>query len=482
MSKKRMGRTVATEVTVDLLILGAPRRNFARAFLRSMLRDRQTVLLNGMKSPSGHALSGFQLFIYCSGGFAMNLTNLVLSQWLYERYVVGGVLGTAAFSLILLAGRITDGVSDPFIAFWTDNSWTRWGRRMPFLVLATLPLAAVCFFLWLPPEHASHSVRILYAASMCQAYFLLYGLVVTPYLALLPEIASSPGERLNLTTGQGVATLAGTMIFALSGLIIQRLGYPVLGLMLALAVLLSFYPTTIVLSERAHPQRSRGSLTDVFRWIWQVLTNRDFLPLLISTSFFWFGLNLLLMLVPRWVDARLGMSKEVVTWLMLPFIGVNLLGFFFFNWFAKVAGKFITLLTVFLIAAPVFALFGCSDRLGLPATPLVCAQVVAGVAGLPVAGFGVVAFALLADVIDADIARTGIRREAIYFGVQAILQKSMIGLSVVTFAVLQHAPGTSGLSWTGFLAGFVCLCAFVCFLGYRLREEISPLRQRGHEG
>ena len=107
----------------------------------------------------------------------MNLTNLVLSQWLYERYVIGGVLGTTAFSLILLAGRITDSVSDPFIAFWTDNSWTRWGRRMPFLVLGTLPLAAVCFLLWLPPEHAAHSVRILYAAGMCQCYFLLYGVV-----------------------------------------------------------------------------------------------------------------------------------------------------------------------------------------------------------------------------------------------------------------------------------------------------------------
>jgi Na+/melibiose symporter-like transporter len=77
---------------------------------------------------SRQALSLFQLFVYCSGGLAMNLTNLVLSEWLYERYVVGGVLGTAAFSLILLAGRITDALSDPFIAFWTDNSCTRWGH------------------------------------------------------------------------------------------------------------------------------------------------------------------------------------------------------------------------------------------------------------------------------------------------------------------------------------------------------------------
>ena len=423
---------------------------------------------NAIESPAKHSISRLQLFIYCSGGLAMNLTNLVLSQWLYERYVVSGLLGTAAFSVILLAGRITDGVSDPFIAFWTDNSWTRWGRRMPFLVVATFPLAAVCYLLWCPPEHATHSIRILYAACACQCYFLLYGLVVTPYLALLPEISRSPSERLNLTTGQGFASLVGTMLFAFSGLVIQNFGYPALGTMLAIAVLLSFYPTTIVIREPLHLVKPRRSLTDIFRWIWEVLTNRDFLPLLISTSLYWFALNLLLMLVPRWVEARLGMSKEVVTWLMLPFIGVNFAGFFFFNWFAKRVGKFVALICVFVGSALVFALFGWSDRLGLPATPLACAQVVTGLAGLPVAGFGVVAFALLADVIDADTARTGIRREAIYFGVQAILQKSMIGLSVVTFALLQRAPGTTGLGWTAVLAGTFCLCGLVVFLGYRL--------------
>jgi hypothetical protein len=92
-----------------------------------------------------------------------------------------------------------------------------------------------------------------------------------------------------------------------------------------------------------------------------------------------------------------------------------------------------------------------------------------GLAELPVAGFGL-AFALLADVIDADTARTGIRREAIYFGVQAILQKSMIGFSVVAFAFLQRAPGTSGLVWTSLLAGTFCLCGLVFFLHYRLRN------------
>jgi len=414
-------------------------------------------------------LSRFQFLIYVSGGFAMNLTNLVLSQWLYERFVIGGIVGVTAFSLILLAGRLTDGISDPFIAYWTDISYTRWGRRIPFLVCATLPLAIVCFLLWCPPEKAPETMRIIYAAVVCQGYFLLYGLVVTPYLALLPELGNSPRERLNLTTGQGVATLAGTLVFALSGLIIQKFGYPALGVVLGAAVLISFYPITLFIPEHRSAERTKGSLAGLFRWIWEVLTNRDFLPLLIGTSFYWFALNLLLMLVPRWVEVRLGLSQDAVTWLMLPFIAVNLVGFFFFNWLAKRVGKYASLMLVFALSGVVFCLFGWSDQLGVPLSTLMCAQIVCGLAGLPVAGFGVLAFALLADVIDADTERTGTRREAIYFGVQAILQKSMIGLSVVSFAQIQGALGSIALRCTAIIAGLACVAGLICFSRYRLR-------------
>ncbi|HTD15556.1 MAG TPA: MFS transporter [Chthoniobacterales bacterium] len=432
--------------------------------------------LDANRRPS---LSSFQFLVYVSGGFAMNLTNLVLSQWLYERFVIGGIVSTAAFSLILLAGRLTDGISDPFIAYWTDISYTRWGRRIPFLVFATLPLAIVCFLLWCPPVNAPETMRIIYAAAVCQGYFLLYGLVVTPYLALLPEIGNSPRERLNLTTGQGVATLVGTLVFALSGLIIQQFGYPALGLVLGLAVLISFYPITFVIREHPSSEQTKGSLSGLFRWMWEVLTNKDFLPLLIGTSLYWFALNLLLMLVPRWVEVQLDLSKEAVTWLMLPFIATNLVGFFFFNWLAKRIGKFASLMLVFALSGVVFCLFGWSDHLGIPVSPLICAQVVCGLAGLPVAGFGVLAFALLADVIDADAGRTGTRREAIYFGVQAILQKSMIGLSVVSFAQIEGALGPAGLRWIGIIAGLACLAGLICFSRYRLKAGGEELAASG---
>jgi glycoside/pentoside/hexuronide:cation symporter, GPH family len=415
-------------------------------------------------------LTRLQLGVYSLGALAMNLANLVLTEWFYERYVVGGVISTVAFSVIILAGRITDGVSDPFLAYWTDSTRSRWGRRIPFLLFGTLPFAIVSFLLWIPPQNASEVFRLGYATVLAQAYFLLYGLVVTPYLALLPEIAGSTNERLNLTTGQGVAALAGTLCFAFAGLIVQHFGFVGLGVMVGLAILISYYPIPLVISEWERTAGAKPSLKMLFQWISEVVGNTTFLPLLISTSLYWFALNLLLMLVPRWVQVQLGMEKDSVTWLMLPFIAVNLVAFFIFNWLAKRLGKYRCFLFVFALTVLVFGLVGISDRIQIGLSQFNVAQCIVGLAGVPVGGFGVLAFALLADVIDEDSTRYGLHREAIFFGVQAIFQKSMIGLSAVAFGWLQTFGSSQSFHGCAFLAAAICLAGLFAFARFPIRK------------
>jgi GPH family glycoside/pentoside/hexuronide:cation symporter len=421
-------------------------------------------------SPATHRLTPVRLVIYSLGALAMNLSNLVLTEWFYERYVVGGIISTWVFSLIILAGRITDGVSDPFLAYWTDNTRSRWGRRIPFLLFGTLPFAIVTFLLWVPPQNGSDGLRIAYAAVLAQAYFLLYGLVVTPYLALLPEIAGSTSDRLNLTTGQGVAALAGTLCFAFAGIIVQHFGFVGLGIMVGVAILVSYYPIPLVISEHERSAGGKPSLKILFQWIAEVVGNKAFLPLLISTSLYWFALNLLLMLVPRWVQVQLGMDKDAVTWLMLPFIAVNLLAFFVFNWLAKRLGKYRSFLLVFALTFLVFGLVGFSDRIQIGLTQFAVAQCIVGLAGIPVGGFGVLAFALLADVIDVDSTGRGLHREAIFFGVQAIFQKSMIGLSAVAFGWLQTLGSSESFHGCAFLAAAICLGGLFAFARFPIRK------------
>src|SRR5258708_40269548 len=132
------------------------------------------------------------------------------------------------------------------------------------------------------------------------------------------------------------------------------------------------------------------------------------------------------------------MEKYGVPWLMLPFIAVNLVAFFIFNWLAYRLGKSRSFLLVFALTVLVFGLVGLSDRIQIGLSQFTVAQCIVGLAGVPVGGFGVLAFALLADVIDEDSSQRGLHREAIFFGGQAIFQKSMIGLSPVAFAWLRY--------------------------------------------
>ena len=143
-----------------------------------------------------------------------------------------------------------------------------------------------------------------------------------------------------------------------------------------------------------------------------------------------------------WVLSVLGGSEGDVTLMMVPFLGVNLVFFFVFNALARTFGKYVMMLVTFLGSAIAMASLALVGHLPV-GSDFVQSAVVFGLFGAPAAGFMVLPFAILADVIDHDEKLTGRRREAIFFGVQGIAQKVMIGLSVLAFTIVPYI-GSNG--------------------------------------
>ncbi|NIA16543.1 MAG: hypothetical protein GWP08_21005, partial [Nitrospiraceae bacterium] len=154
-----------------------------------------------------------------------------------------------------------------------------------------------------------------------------------------------------------------------------------------------------------------------------------------ATALFWFGLNGLIALVPFWVVSFLGRGEGDVTNLMGLFLVVNLLFFFVFNGLAPKLGKHVLMLATLLGSAVALAAMCLVGLLPIGSDYVQTAFVVA-LFGAPVAGFMVLPFAILGDVVDYDERLTGRRREAIFFGVQGVFQKIMIGVSVFTFTIV----------------------------------------------
>ncbi|MBX7058898.1 MAG: MFS transporter [Leptospirales bacterium] len=422
-------------------------------------------------------LSTSRKIAYAAGGLGMNLSNLITQQWLYKFYTDGGYVTGAVIGVFMIAGRLTDAITDPLVAWWSDITYTRRGRRIPFVLYGMVPFALVIWLLWTPPFEGPHWLNAVYACAMIQLFYIFYTIVVAPYLALLPEIVSGVSARLNLTTMQALWTTVGTMLFALGGVAIEYLGYSGMGLIVAALCLISFLPTVFLIKEQpgaAQNVEAAAAGASVLRWIGITISNRPFRYVIATTSLYWFALATLLLFVPQWVAKVLHLPETGATALMGPFIVIQIVFFFVFNKVSKAIGKKASFLGTLLLTGISLLLIwvvGLFPYLSLTLQ----STIYVSIAAIPVAGFLVLPFALLSDCVDLDEKQTGQRREAIFFGVQAFFQKSLIGIANGVYALIDSyydgPDEITGLKLSVTVAGIACIVAFFIFLGYPLRER-----------
>jgi GPH family glycoside/pentoside/hexuronide:cation symporter len=91
---------------------------------------------------------------------------------------------------------------------------------------------------------------------------------------------------------------------------------------------------------------------------------------------------------------------------------------------------------------------------------------------------------MLADAVDHEEERTGHRREALFFSMQGVCQKTMLGIAAVTFPFLiyfgsDNTATATGVKLVGLASAAACLVAFVIFLRYPLRERDGKVVLKG---
>ena len=89
---------------------------------------------------------------YAMGGAAEGAVGYAFNGFNFLIYtVVFGLPGTMAGSAVFLS-IILDAISDPLIGYLSDRFRSRWGRRHPFIFFAALPLGAVIYCIYQPPD------------------------------------------------------------------------------------------------------------------------------------------------------------------------------------------------------------------------------------------------------------------------------------------------------------------------------------------
>lgn len=422
---------------------------------------------------------------YGTGGVSMALPDVILMQWLLVRYLPTDsepLIPAALMGAIFFLERLTEGVSNPFLAHWSDSLKHRWGRRQPFMRLGILPYLILYVLLFHPPVNGTSWMNAVYLIVVSQCYAMLFAGMFTAYLALMPEITSNLQDRIDLTTSQALFLMIAQIVFVAMGALIGQFGWtlPILGV--AGLVGLCFIPP-MTLREPAR-ETQQAEREGAFQAIISAFGNRAFVIVGVATGLYFFMLSGMIALLPFWVKGFLGLDEMHVTLAMGPFLGVTIVFFAVFNVLARKFAKHLLLQITFLGSAALLLLFQLIGH--VPGAPFIQTAVLVALLGAPAAGFMVLPNAILADVIDYDERRTGRRREALFFGVQGVVQKILLGLSMLSFTLAPYVTGAgmdsaSTLRFMAALCAIACFGAFLVFTRYPLRERDGVVFHRGKE-
>lgn len=130
---------------------------------------------------------------------------------LYFLTDVAGLSPTLA-GAVLLVGRAWDAINDPLIGWLSDRTRSRWGRRYPWLVLGSIPLALCCALQWLVPPLSSQVGLFLYYSLISLVAYAAFSAVQLPFAALAAELTPDYDEQTSLMGFKAGFNILGSLL------------------------------------------------------------------------------------------------------------------------------------------------------------------------------------------------------------------------------------------------------------------------------
>jgi GPH family glycoside/pentoside/hexuronide:cation symporter len=409
-----------------------------------------------------------------SGGFG--LIDRVFITYLMYYYVIKPIRGDEplvsafAFGIIMFLGRVVDAIADPVIARWSDNFNSPLGRRTPFMLWSGILYVAVFIALFYPPVAGISMINNIYLTVLLGLYFLLFTAYVCPYLALLPELARSNRDRVDLATSKALFSIIGVAVaFIGGGLLIGSLGpRGMVWVMGVLGLVMLYLPLLIKERDYARSEPATLALLEALKTTFK---NRAFVIYLIANVTFWLGFNIVTLNLAGYVEVLLGKPESDIALYFGVVLAVAFAFFLPLNMLCKKFGlkaMMMFSLVIFAVLLP-FIYFLGQPMFSL--APETFALILMALLGIPVSAIFVVPDAIVAAVSDLEAKLSGQRREAMYFGAQGFVLKLALGVStIITGGLLQFFGSSAaeplGIQLTGPVAALCMLIGIIVFTRY----------------
>ncbi|MEK7785688.1 MAG: MFS transporter, partial [Chloroflexota bacterium] len=392
----------------------------------------------------------WQKLLYASGSLGVALSYQAFATYIQFFYI--DILGVKA-SLVGIGWSIYgiwNAVNDPLAGYFSDNTKTRFGRRVPWIASTFIPVGLLFYLLWVPPSpliQGGQTPLFVYFMVVVLIFDLIWTLITMNWTALFPEMIADEKERASVSGWR--------QVFSIFGLLIGVALPPVLvgadwsgrgGMALTFGIITSAAFGISLLGSKENPAIQQEEQppflpalkatfnSSSFRWFLAANLHKEFIYSIMTASIpFWakyvlrvqgpvtaFGVEL---------DAGLQNSLLLGTAFIMALPGVPIWTAVAKRWGGR-RGWQVSQAT---FALSMVLLFLANDFFqGVISTSIV---------GLSLAGLLVFPDLLISDVIDEDETVVGARREGMYFGVNGFIIRFAFTMQGITAAVILGLSG-----------------------------------------
>lgn len=401
-------------------------------------------------------LKGPRQVLYAVGHIGPGMLNQFITTWLLVYLSGEGntLLSAALVGVCLMLGRIMDAVSDPLVANWSDRMTDhRWGRRLPFMIFGTVPMIIGFNMLWYTQMLPGTVLRFIWVAVGVNLFYFSYTVVVNPYFALLPEIAQDKKQRTFIQSFVAFFGILGMGIaMGASGFLIDAMGFQTAGIVMSLICALTMAGPILTVRKRPDAPRveTEKSSANILVSLKNALANKTFRTYIFGFCIFYLGFQLVQYNLAFITTVLLGLDKSMSSTMFIASVVAAIFMIPVYNLIMKrvsCAGALKIAICAYVVVAILIALIPVIVGMGTNGMTLGFTLMV--LLGFPYSGLMVIPNVIIAEIIDEDIAVNHMHREALFFGVQGLINKFMVSLAALVVGMLQTAFGNTVASPAG---------------------------------
>ena len=365
-------------------------------------------------------------------------------------YVVG--LGVSAIWIGYAQAfpRLWDALIDPFIGNLSDNSRSRYGRRIPFLIVGGILIGIAFWLLWTVPRHWSKEAMFGYFVVAALFFYTVVPIYAIPHGALGMEMTEDYHEKTSIFAyasfigNVGALTLPWVYFLAnrpfFGGDTVNGIKWVCLGMSVVLTV--AAMVCAFVCKEGKLKQAIAQKRVPILESFKTTYRNGTFVRLVMAFVLLIVAFQLVMgfnnyITIFYLYDGNTSAASTLMANNGTLWAVVGLLGVFPMTYISKRFGKRAAVVfALMLIIVGNLVKIVCYNR-DLPyltMIPTVCLSL-----GMVIA-FSLVN-AMIADICDEDEVTSGIRREGIYFAVYNWWWKVAVSIATVLSGYLQRLTG-----------------------------------------